>query len=112
MHFYSVDSSKPAIIELKKLINLLLIEPLIESLKDISSQVVLYGSCAQGADTSKSDLDLFIVSSNRERVAEVINNFSFQQGFEDIHIQRSGRIRYTMALTTSMMLSPNLLKCT
>jgi len=87
MHFYSVDSSNPAIIELKKLINLMLIEPLVESLKNISSQVVLYGSCAQGVDTSKSDLDLFIVSSNRERVAEVINNFSFQQGFEDIHIQ-------------------------
>ena len=87
MYFYSVDLSNAAITEFKKLINIMLIEPLIEGLKDISSRVVLYGSCAQGIDTSHSDLDLFIVSNDKERVTEVISNFSFPRGFEDIHIQ-------------------------
>ena len=87
MCFYSVDTSNATIIEFKKLINLILIEPLIEKLKDASSRIVLYGSCAQGADTSQSDLDLFIVSHDKERVTEMISNFSFPQGFEDIHIQ-------------------------
>ena len=87
MYFYSVDPSSIAIIEFKKLINLMLIEPLIEKLKDVSVRIVLYGSCAQGTDTSQSDLDLFIVSHHRERVVEAISNFSFSQGFEDIHIQ-------------------------
>jgi len=87
MYFYSVDTSNATIIEFKKLINLILIEPLIEKLKDASSRIALYGSCAQGTDTSHSDLDLFIVSHDKERVTEMISNFSFPRGFEDIHIQ-------------------------
>jgi len=87
MYFYSVDLSNVTIIEFKKLINMMLIESLIEELKNISSRIVLYGSCAQGTDISHSDLDLFIVSNDKERAAEVISNFSFPQGFEDIHIQ-------------------------
>ena len=87
MYFYSVDPSNAGIIEFKKFLNLMLIEPLVEELNNISSRIVLYGSCAQGADTSESDLDLFIVSSNKEQVTEAISNFSFPPGFEDIHIQ-------------------------
>jgi len=87
MYFYSLDRSNATIIELKKLINMTLIEPLAEELKNISSRIVLYGSCAQGTDTSESDLDLFIVANDKERVTEAINDFRFQRGFEDIHIQ-------------------------
>jgi len=87
MYFYSVDLSNAAITELKKLINIMLIEPLVEELKNISSRIVLYGSCAQGTDTSQSDLDLFIVSHDREEVMQAIHSFRFPQGFEDIHIQ-------------------------
>ena len=87
MHFYSVDLSNAAVTEFKKLINIMLIEPLTEELKNISSRIVLYGSCAHRTDTSHSDLDLFIVSSDRERVMETIGDFSFPRGFEDIHIQ-------------------------
>ena len=64
-----------------------MVEPLIEKLKNMSSRIVLYGSCAQGFDNSRSDVDLFIVSNDREGVMEAINNFNFSQGFEDIHIQ-------------------------
>ena len=87
MYFYSVDPSDATIVEFKKLTNLTLIEPLIEELKNICSRIVLYGSCAQGIDTSESDLDLFIVSSDQEGVAEAISKFSFPPGFEEIHIQ-------------------------
>jgi len=87
MYFYSVDFSNAALIEFKKMVNLLLIEPLVEELKKISSRVVLYGSCALGLDTSESDLDLFIVSNSKEDVANVISSFTFPRGFENISIQ-------------------------
>jgi len=87
MYFYSIDASSPIVIELKKLVNLLLIEPLIEELKNSSSRIVLFGSCARGTDTSGSDLDLFVISSYREKVMNKIANFKFPRGFEDIHIQ-------------------------
>ena len=76
-----------AITDFKKLINITLIEPLTEELKNISSRIVLYGSCAQGSDTFQSDLDLFIVSDDRELVVQAIGSFNFPRGFDEIHIQ-------------------------
>jgi len=87
MYFYSVDSSNAAIAEFKKMVNLMLVEPLIEELKKISNRIVLYGSCAQGADTSESDLDLFVVSNDKQNVSDTIHNFKFPRGYENIHIQ-------------------------
>jgi predicted nucleotidyltransferase len=87
MYFYSVDVSNPAIRELKRLTNILLIEPLLEELKAVASRVILYGSCAQGTDTSRSDMDLFIVSDNREKVMQAISDLCFPQGFESIEIR-------------------------
>ena len=87
MYFYSINSSIAAVIEFKKMINLMLVEPLVEELKKMSSRIVLYGSCALGTDTSESDLDLFLVSNNKEGVSNVIGNFKFPRGYENIHIQ-------------------------
>lgn len=87
MLFYSMDISNPAVVQFKKLINIALIEPLAEKLKSISNRIILYGSCAQGTDNSKSDLDLFVVSTRVKQVAKAIDIFSFHRGFEDIHIQ-------------------------
>ena len=87
MYFYSVDSSDAAIVEFKKLVNIMLIEPLTKDLKALAHRIILYGSCAQGTDTSQSDLDLFIVSDDREKVLRVIESFNFPLGFENINVQ-------------------------
>lgn len=84
MFFYSIDASNPLLMQFKKIVNLALIEPLVEELKEVSSRIILYGSCAQGTDGSKSDLDLFVVSTRAKQVTKVINKFIFQRGFEDI----------------------------
>ena len=87
MLFYSISSSGPAITEFKKLINIMLVEPLVEELKDAAKRMVLYGSCAQGTDNSKSDVDIFIVTGKREQINRVIEGFRFPKGYEEIHIQ-------------------------
>ena len=87
MYFYSIDSSNAALTEFKKIINILLIEPLVAELKQMSSRIVLYGSCALGTDTSESDLDLFVVSNSKKSASDVISNFKFPRGYENVHIQ-------------------------
>jgi len=87
MYFYSIDASDAAVIELKKMINLMLVEPLVDQLKQVSNRVVLYGSCAFGTDTSESDLDLFVVSSSKAKVSSIVSDFKFLTGYENIHIQ-------------------------
>ncbi len=80
MYFYSIDASNAAITEYKKLVNVMLIEPLVEELKKTANRVILYGSCAQGTDTSLSDLDIFTVTNNKDAVADLISAFSFPKG--------------------------------
>jgi len=87
MYFYSVDSHDALLIELKKLVNLILIEPLIEELKKVSTRIILYGSCALGTDTSESDIDLFVVSTSKKGVSNAVTGFTLPVGFENIHIQ-------------------------
>jgi len=87
MYFYSISPSNAAITEFKKMVNLMLIEPLVEQIKSLSNRIVLYGSCALGIDTSESDLDLFVVSNSKEEVSDIISDFKFPQGYESIHIQ-------------------------
>ncbi len=87
MFFYSIDISNPSVIELKKLVNLLLLEPLVESLQKVASRIVLYGSCVQGTDTSQSDFDLFVVTGNKENAADIVSRFNFPKGFENLRIQ-------------------------
>jgi predicted nucleotidyltransferase len=87
MFFYSIDASNPSVIEFKKLVNLLLLEPLVEGLQKIANRIVLYGSCAQGTDTSQSDFDLFVVTNNKEYAANIISGFRLPKGFENLRIQ-------------------------
>src|SRR4030042_5876938 len=87
MYFYSIDSSNGVFTQFKKMVNLMLVEPLVEELKKVSNRIVLYGSCALGTDTSESDLDLFVVSNRKEDVSNAISNFKFPRGYENIHIQ-------------------------
>jgi len=87
MFFYSIDPPDATIVALKKTINILLIEPLLEKLKKLSNRIVLFGSCALGTDTSESDIDLFVVSNRKKEASNLISNFEFPRGYESIHIQ-------------------------
>ncbi|MBU4346046.1 MAG: nucleotidyltransferase domain-containing protein [Candidatus Omnitrophica bacterium] len=87
MCFYSIDESNPYLREFKVLSNLLLIEPLVEKLKRLSHKIILFGSWAEGADTEDSDIDLFIISSEKEKVLSVVNKFSYSAKLYNRKIQ-------------------------
>ena len=87
MYFYFIDKTNPYLKEFKVLANLLMLEPLVERLKRLSHKIVLFGSWAQGNDTEDSDIDLFIVSSEREKVLSVVNKFSYSTKLYNRKIQ-------------------------
>jgi len=76
---YTLRSPNPYIEYFKILNSLLTLEPLIEKLKNISKQIILYGSYATGTFTSESDVDLFVVSEKREEVLKIIDKFTVKQ---------------------------------
>lgn len=76
--YYYADPESHLIKHFKVFMNILKISPLIKNLKKVSKRVILYGSCAKGTDTEESDIDLFILTENKEKVKEFINKFRFR----------------------------------
>ncbi len=54
--------------EFKILFTLLEIDPFILRLIEVSSRIILFGSCATGEDTIDSDIDIFIESDKKREV--------------------------------------------
>lgn len=76
MCYYAIDISNPYLKEFKILCNMLLIEPLIERLRPYTRKIVLYGSWAKGLDEEDSDIDLFIITSDKAKVRSIIDKYS------------------------------------
>lgn len=47
---------------------------MIKDLKNISSQIILFGSCADGEDHNQSDIDLLILSDKEKEVNRVLDH--------------------------------------
>lgn len=87
MYFYSLNITNALFRQFKILNNIVLLQPLIKKLKKVTRKIVLYGSCAEGTDTSGSDIDLFIISEQKSKVLRTIENYSLGKGFEGTKIQ-------------------------
>lgn len=87
MQLYSFNPADPLFRTFKIFVSVAILRSLVRGLKTIASEIVLYGSCARGDDTSRSDVDLFIVAEEKERVLEIIDKYRFRKGFEDLKIE-------------------------
>lgn len=54
---------------------LLGIQNLIKDIKPYCYQIILFGSCANGSNTERSDIDLFIKTEQKIKVQKFINKF-------------------------------------
>ncbi len=73
--FYSVNMNNPVIKQFKVFDNVLNLYDLVTKIKDVSDKIVLFGSAAEGTNTKKSDIDLFIKTSSLDDVKEGIREF-------------------------------------
>lgn len=87
MLFYSFNGGDPIAKILKIFISVSMLRPLIKNLREFASEIVLYGSCARGEDGSGSDVDLFVISEDKEKALRTIESYRFRKGFENIRIQ-------------------------
>jgi len=87
MLFYSFNSRDPLSKTFKIFVSVSILRPLIKNLRECASEIVLYGSCARGEDGSGSDVDLFVISEDKEKALRTIESYRFRKGFENIRIQ-------------------------
>lgn len=72
---YHAESSNPIICSFRILNTLIVLEPLIKAVKSISKRLILFGSYATGTFSSSSDLDLLIITGEREKILRKIDSF-------------------------------------
>lgn len=76
MKFYQINQKNP---EFKKFrINLVLekFSPLLPKLRKFSQKIILFGSASRGEQTFGSDIDLFVLSSEKNKVQAALKKLS------------------------------------
>lgn len=76
---YSADANNNLIREIKIILSILALEPIVKKLKPESLRVVLFGSLATGTNTQNSDIDLFVLTNNPKNVRRIINDSAFAE---------------------------------
>ncbi|MBL7131744.1 MAG: nucleotidyltransferase domain-containing protein [Candidatus Omnitrophica bacterium] len=84
MVFYRADSKSPIVKQFRVLRNVASLEGIVDKVKPYAERIVLFGSCAQGEDTQKSDVDIFVVSGDRKKVERLISAGRFKREVQHI----------------------------
>ncbi len=75
LYLYRLSLDSPLVREYRKFENILDVVLLVSKIKGFCNKIVLYGSCASGTDTTESDIDLFIISREKERILREIRKY-------------------------------------
>ncbi len=79
MLLYKLNLNEPTVKQLKITVNTFELKRLADNLKQVSRKIVLFGSCAQGIDTKDSDIDLLVLTTEKDAARKIINLFNREQ---------------------------------
>ena len=80
LFLYKLNTSNILLVHFKIFENLMLIQGLIKEIQKYCYEVVLFGSCSDGSNTEKSDIDLFICTEYKKKVRRIINKYETNEG--------------------------------
>jgi len=72
---YSLNTDNPVVKQIKVLLTVWELRPIVEEIKEFCKRIVLYGSTSRGEDAFGSDIDLFILG-NPEAVKRILRKRS------------------------------------
>ena len=76
MVFYQLSLREPFVRQLKVLYSVWELRDFVDRIKDASRKIVLFGSCAEGNDAKESDIDILIITKEKEVVRENVGSFN------------------------------------
>lgn len=76
MVFYRLNTDDPIIKQLKIMKNLWILRKFIEEIKESTKKIILFGSCAEGTDVKESDIDILILTGEKNFVKEKVSRFN------------------------------------
>ena len=79
-YFYRFNMTNALARQIKIMVTISALNSLVEEIKQLSTKVILFGSCAEGTDTAESDIDLFVLTSEKEKVRAKLNKYRRSTG--------------------------------
>lgn len=79
---YDLAISIPIVSAFRILNILLVLEPQLETLREMSRRIILYGSYAKGTIGQESDLDLLVVTESKKNVSDSIEGIKRKTGLD------------------------------
>lgn len=70
---YQTNKDNPLVKAFRVFENILELNDLLERIRPYTRKVILFGSCATGEDDMNSDIDIFIVADEKEKISEEIS---------------------------------------
>lgn len=81
---YNADINNNLIREIKILLSILMLEPLVKKLKSESIKIILFGSFANGMNKKDSDIDLFVLTNNPVFIRKTLNDSALAEKIQII----------------------------
>lgn len=72
MKFYCINTNNPLIKQLKVMLTISSIMPILKEIKEHARRIILFGSAARGEDLPDSDIDLFVLTNDSSRVKKIL----------------------------------------
>jgi len=72
--YYQINQMNPSVNNFKIFMTINELKTLVDKLKEISEKIILFGSCSTGKDTYESDIDLLVLTNEKEKVNKKIIN--------------------------------------
>ena len=82
--FYTLNHKNIVVKQLKVIETIDQISGILKKLKPLSSKIVLFGSSSRGENTPDSDIDLLIISRNKEHVMKQIKSHRNKRNIQSI----------------------------
>lgn len=84
VYFYSLSHNNLFVKQLKIIETLFRIKGVLKKLQQLSSKIILFGSSSRGEDMPDSDIDLLIISRNKELILKCLENHKNKRKIQSI----------------------------
>jgi len=91
--YYQINQMNSSIKNFKIFMTINELTSFVNKLKEISEKIILFGSCSTGDDTNKSDIDLLILTNEKDKVNKCTNKSDSERAIQAVVVNASDLIK-------------------
>ncbi len=91
--YYQINQMNPSIKNFKIFMTINELTPLVNKLKETSEKIILFGSCLTGDDTNESDIDLLILTNEKDKINKYTSKSNSERAIQAVVVNAADLIK-------------------